>query len=230
MTLVFGQDHPAGKWSRRHTMPATAIAVAKGHQLHIDRDEEIIALDAKASKSGLEKGTVEVHAVDVNEEMGGNVQSTVDIAVNESLTIESASKLLASPLTWLPALAYLTTFGLELIVDAQMANVLFALFGKQIKGFDQTKAGYYTSILYVKDLPFSVRPRLIIFVTFRSGLINLVTRPSGGFFGDLIYRKYGTNGKKFLTLFCGLAMGAGFLAGGIYLQNNHAAPHAPHRK
>jgi len=207
LTLVFGKDHPAGKWSQRHTMPATAIAVAQGHQVHIDRDEEIISLDAKISQKGLEKATVEVRTIEVDEEMGGNVRSTVDIAVNESLTIETALKVLVNPLTWLPALAYLTTFGLELVVDAQMANVLFALFGNQIKGFNQTQAGYYTSIF---------------------GFMNLVTRPSGGFFGDLIYRKYGTNGKKFLTLFCGLAMGASFLAGGIYLQNNHAAPHAPH--
>jgi len=146
LTLVFGQDHPAGKWSQRHTMPATAIAIAKGHQVHIDRNEETIALDAKTSEKGLEKGNVEVRAVEVDEEMGENVQSTVDIAVNESLTIETTLKILANPLTWLPALAYLTTFGLELVVDAQMANVLFALFGKQITGFDQTKAGYYTSI------------------------------------------------------------------------------------
>jgi NNP family nitrate/nitrite transporter-like MFS transporter len=149
LTLIFGQDHPAGKWSQRHTMPATAIAIAKGHPVHIDRAEETIALDAKPSKEDLEKGMVEVRTVDVDEEMGGNVQSTVDIAVNESLTIETALKILASPLTWLPALAYLTTFGLELVIDSQMANVLFALFGKRIKGFDQTTAGYYTSILYV---------------------------------------------------------------------------------
>jgi NNP family nitrate/nitrite transporter-like MFS transporter len=137
-------------------MPATAIAIAKGHQVHIDRDEEIIALDAKTSEKGLEKGKVEVRTVEVDEDMGGNVQSTVDIAVNESLTIETTLKILANPLTWLPALAYLTTFGLELVVDAQMANVLFALFGKQIKGFDQTKAGYYTSVLCVRASSFSV--------------------------------------------------------------------------
>ena len=154
LTLIFGQDHPAGKWSQRHTMPATAIAIAKGHQVHIDRDEETVALDAKPSKEDSEKGMVEVRTVDVEEEMGGNVQSTVDIAVNESLTIETALKILASPLTWLPALAYLTTFGLELVIDAQMANVLFALFGKRIKGFDQTTAGYYTSILYVHDFDY----------------------------------------------------------------------------
>src|SRR5882762_8753853 len=60
-----------------------------------------------------------------------------------------------------------------------------------------------------------------------SGFLNLVTRPFGGYFGDVIYRKFGTKGKKYLTLFCGLAMGASFLAGGIYLQNNRTAPHNP---
>jgi NNP family nitrate/nitrite transporter-like MFS transporter len=60
-----------------------------------------------------------------------------------------------------------------------------------------------------------------------SGFLNLVTRPFGGYFGDVIYRKFGTKGKKYLTLLCGLIMGAGFLAGGLYLQNNPAAPNIP---
>jgi MFS transporter, NNP family, nitrate/nitrite transporter len=148
LTLIYGQDHPTGKWSKRHTMAATAIAIAKGHQVHVDRDEEPISR-TKVDEKDSEKGIVDVHTVDVDEEMARNVESTVDIAVNESLTVETALKILASPLTWLPSLAYLTTFGLELVMDAQMANVLFALFGRRIQGFDQTKAGYYTSILSV---------------------------------------------------------------------------------
>ena len=148
LTLIYGQDHPTGKWSKRHTMAATAIAIAQGHQVHVDRDEEPTSL-TKVDEKDSEKGIVDVHTVDVDEEMARNVKSTVDIAVNESLTVETALKIFASPLTWLPALAYLSTFGLELVMDAQMANVLFALFGRRIQGFDQTKAGYYTSILSV---------------------------------------------------------------------------------
>lgn len=56
---------------------------------------------------------------------------------------------MTDPLTWLPALAYLTTFGVELTIDSQMANILFTLFQKKRPGFTQTTAGYYTSILYV---------------------------------------------------------------------------------
>ena len=146
MTLVFGQDHPAGKWSQRHTLPATTIAAAQGHLVHVDSDEHLNESKNYDDKKDLEGG-VDVRPVEAHEVDGGNVKSTVDIAVNESLTVKTAAKLLVSPLTWLPALAYMTTFGLELALDAQMANVLFALFNKKIAGFDQTKAGYYTSIL-----------------------------------------------------------------------------------
>jgi NNP family nitrate/nitrite transporter-like MFS transporter len=187
-------------------MPATAIAIAQGHEIHADPDEEL-PFKGKKDGKGLEEGIVEVRPVEADEDMGGNVTSTVDVAVNESLTLKTALMILTSHLTWLPALAYFTTFGLELILDAQMANVLFNLFNRHISGFDQTKAGYYTSVF---------------------GFLNLVTRPVGGFLGDAVYRRWGTKGKKYWTLLCGLLMGVGFFAGGMYLQNNHAAPHLPH--
>jgi NNP family nitrate/nitrite transporter-like MFS transporter len=106
LTLIFGQDHPAGAWSQRHTLPATAVAMAHGHQVHIDSDE-VLRQESKEKNS--EEGDAEVHPVD---EEFGNAISTVDFAVNESLTFKSGVEILASPLTWLPALAYLTTFGL----------------------------------------------------------------------------------------------------------------------
>ncbi|KAJ7269995.1 putative high affinity nitrate transporter [Mycena haematopus] len=195
LTLLFGQDHPAGAWSQRHNLPATAVAIAHGHHVHIDADEQ--------SHETLEHE--KARPVETGEEFG-NVTSVVDFAVNESLTFESGMKILASPLTWLPALAYLTTFGFELALDGQMENVLFTVFKQRITGFDQNRAGYYTSIF---------------------GFLNLVTRPFGGYLGDVVYRKYGTKGKKYLTLLCGLVMGVACLAGGVYLQNNHAAPHPP---
>ena len=52
-----------------------------------------------------------------------------------------------------------------------------------------------------------------------SGFLNIVTRPLGGYVGDVVYRLYGTKGKKAWTILCGLIMGATFLAGGLYLQN-----------
>ena len=46
-----------------------------------------------------------------------------------------------------------------------------------------------------------------------------MTRPLGGYIGDVIYRFYGTKGKKAWIILCGFIMGATFLAGGLYLQS-----------
>jgi hypothetical protein len=53
-----------------------------------------------------------------------------------------------------------------------------------------------------------------------SGLLNIVTRPLGGYIGDVIYQFYGTRGKKAWIILCGLIMGATFLAGGLYIQSS----------
>jgi NNP family nitrate/nitrite transporter-like MFS transporter len=146
----------------------------------------------------------------------------VDVAINEPLTLKTAVKILTNPLTWLPALAYLTTFGVELAIDSKFSDVLFTLFRKKRPGFTQTTAGYYTSILYAHST--SANPGFTDhFATGKRGLLNLVTRPAGGYIGDVVYRHYGTKGKKIWTLFCGLIMGAALLAGGFYLQNTRTS-------
>jgi len=126
------------------------------------------------------------------------VDPSVDTPVKESFTFVTYFRILASPLTWLTPLAYMTSFGLELAIDSNFANILFSLFNKKRPRFGQTQAGYYTSIF---------------------GFLNFVTRPLGGYIGDVIYRYFGTKGKKGWTILCGLIMGASFLAGGLYLQN-----------
>ncbi|KAF8804928.1 putative high affinity nitrate transporter [Phlegmacium glaucopus] len=195
LTLLFGQDHPAGKWSERRRTPAAALAAQQGHKIHSNHDRN--PLQEKDSKKDLEGATVIVEPVNAL------IKSTLDIAVNESLTWRTAFKLLASPITWLPALAYLTTFGIELAIDSKMADLLFSLFKTKRPGFDQTTAGYYTSIL---------------------GFLNLFTRPFGGYLGDVLYRRHsGTNGKKVLTLLCGIIMGASLVGAGFYLQNNRVS-------
>jgi NNP family nitrate/nitrite transporter-like MFS transporter len=133
LTLIYGTDHPAGKWSERHKIPATEMAIEQGHDDHDDRDEK------KLDEKGVGDTSVTVRPVEKI--------ASIDVAVNKRLTFNAALQILASPVTWLPALAYLTTFGVELAIDSQMSNVLFGLYSKKIAGFDQTTAGYYTSIL-----------------------------------------------------------------------------------
>ncbi|KAF8967745.1 nitrate/nitrite porter [Flammula alnicola] len=203
LTLIFGQDHPAGKWSERHNTPATQISVAHGREVYFDRDEKRTTQDKEGS---VEQGKIIVHPVEYPNS-DPPFQSVVDVAVNEPLTAETSFKIIINPLTWLPALAYLTTFGLELAIDANMANVLFTLYSKRIHGFDQTTAGYYTSIF---------------------GLLNIVTRPLGGYIGDRVYQRFGTKAKKYWTLGCGLLMGAFCIGGGFYLTDNTSPTELPH--
>ena len=139
LTLIYGTDHPAGKWSERHNIPATEIANEEGHDDHDDSDEKLDEKkvhDTSVTIQPVEKTIQPVQKI-----------AAIDVAVNERLTVKAALKMLMSPLTWLPALAYLTTFGAELAIDSQMSSVLFGLYNNKIPGFNQTTAGYYTSIL-----------------------------------------------------------------------------------
>jgi NNP family nitrate/nitrite transporter-like MFS transporter len=67
-------------------------------------------------------------------------QSEVDIAVNERLTWKTAVAILTNPLTWLPALSYVASFGFELAIDANLSNILYKIY--KSKTFGQTKSGY----------------------------------------------------------------------------------------
>ncbi|KAG2006712.1 nitrate transporter [Coprinopsis cinerea AmutBmut pab1-1] len=156
MTLVFGQDHPAGKWSERHNIPA--INMADGAEDTQCYDDKHTTKEKDIEKKGSQI-EVNVHEVQGDEPSpkarAPVIQSTVDVAVNQNLTFASAMKILTNPLTWLPALAYLTTFGFELALDAKMADVLWEIFNERIDGFDQETAGFYTSVLCV---PISFHP------------------------------------------------------------------------
>ena len=101
------------------------------------------SFDVNEKDKGLEN-------VDTNQGQAGvvtRVDSVVENSVKASPTLVTYLGILTSPLTWLPPLAYMTTFGLELAIDSNMGNVLFALFNPKRADFTQTKTGYYTSIL-----------------------------------------------------------------------------------
>ncbi|PVF95348.1 nitrate transporter [Serendipita vermifera] len=206
MCLVFGTDHPAGKWSQRHNVLGTKIAAARGHQPILDHAEvTVLSQHPLGDEKDKEKGdNTEVTVAGVTEDSPPEITSELDVAVNEKLTTKTAIAILTNPLTWLPSIAYLTTFGFELAIDASLANVLYALY--KSKGMGQTKAGYLASVF---------------------GLLNIFTRPYGGYLGDVIYRRFGTVGKKYLTLACGFLQGAMSLGMGIYIEKKVQSGHSP---
>lgn len=82
----------------------------------------------------------------------------------------------------------MTTFGFELAVDSNLPTA----FSGSHKSLGSIKAGYIASTY---------------------GLLNIVTRPLGGYIADKLYSRYGVKSKKYFTL--ALGMGQGIMAIGF---------------
>lgn len=130
LVMLFGTDHPAGKWADRHRVPAAAMP---GPDRTGSDLEKLAHAEDKKGGNG-----VTVTVAPAGEEHAH--VSAVDTAVNQALTWQIASQILGNKLTWLPAAAYMTTFGFELAIDAYLANILYGLY--KTPTFGQTKAGY----------------------------------------------------------------------------------------
>jgi NNP family nitrate/nitrite transporter-like MFS transporter len=194
-TLLFGTDHPNGKWSNRHSVPATSLSIRAGHRPVLDGDE--IAEKNKSSDSE-EAVTTNVYDAGYNSTVASTtIMAPVEVAVNEPLTWATASKILLNPLTWLPALAYMTTFGFELAVDSVMAQVILT----PHPSLGQLNAGYLASVF---------------------GLLNLFTRPLGGFLADRLYANYGVKSKKYLVIALGVMQGVFTIGFGKFLQSKES--------
>ncbi|GAA5821556.1 hypothetical protein JCM3770_006822 [Rhodotorula araucariae] len=196
-TIIFGTDHPAGKWSARHTLPATAIAAQHGHLAFLDASERAVVEKKMREK---QTGDAHVQAVDDEADEEARAEIPLDVAVSEPLTWKSFVEIVSKPYTWLPALMYMTTFGFELAVDSSLPNVLYA--EHKSASFGQLQAGYYTSIF---------------------GFLNVITRPAGGWIADMLYRRYGIKSKKYITVVLGFLQGAMSLALGLYNLTKHRA-------
>ncbi|KAG1876288.1 nitrate transporter [Suillus subluteus] len=192
-TLMFGTDHPAGKWSDRYKAVAPALPTSDDQTSIINSAKNTNTKSGDDIETGDEKN-IEVTITAIN------LVSELDTAVNNPLSLDMAYEIMLNPLTWLPSLAYMTTFGYELAIDANLATVLYTLLKSPT--FGQTKAGYIAGIY---------------------GLLNVFSRPLGGYFGDLIYVKFGVPGKKYLTIACGVAQGFLSFGLGLYIDN-HSHP------
>ncbi|KAF8552378.1 nitrate transporter [Imleria badia] len=193
--MVFGTDHPAGKWSDRHK------AIAHGHagpeSDHASEVEKAYATPDETTDDPEKKGGLADIQVTVEPVQDLNMVSELDHAVNEPLTLRLALKVASTPLTWLPALAYITTFGFELAMDANLAGVFLSL--DKSKSIGQTQAGYMACIF---------------------GFMNFFTCPFGGYLGDLAYRRWGVPGKKYLMISLGIAQGLLAIGLGMYIDNH----------
>lgn len=89
----------------------------------------------------------------------------------------------------------MTTFGFELAVDSNLASVILA----PHPSLGQLNAGYLASVY---------------------GLLNIFTRPFGGYAADLMYARFGIKSKKYFCLALGILQGAFAVGFGKYIHTS----------
>lgn len=195
MILLFGKDHPAGKWSQRHQFSGTAIAIAQGEKVELDSSERAqYERRAADSEKAPAKGA---HFREANPADEGKRVATVDTAQAEPMTFKRLMVILSDPRVWMCIMCYLLTFGLETALDAALPGLITTLF--QSRTFTAIDAAYAASLY---------------------GLLNIYARPLGGVVSDVLYSKYGLRGRVIWLLATAFSQGIAMIGLGFYCNHN----------
>jgi NNP family nitrate/nitrite transporter-like MFS transporter len=182
--LLLTEDTPTGKWSER------GAVVVSGQQTHASVVPTTGHLDDKPATTGSfsssdEKKQHEKPVGDV-ESARGDVQ-IIDEVQHEVVvkpTLKEGLKVMFSLQTAMLCAGYFCSFGGELSIN----SVLGAYYLKNFAYLGQTQSGRWAAMF---------------------GLLNIITRPLGGFIADVVYRVSGHNlwAKKLWINFVGVMSG-----------------------
>ncbi|KAF2204291.1 high affinity nitrate transporter NrtB [Delitschia confertaspora ATCC 74209] len=184
--LLLTQDTPTGRWADR------GLAVsAPGHSATIV--STVGGITEKPSTHGSstsideKKTDTKVPTADADIETATGEVQIVDEYQHETIqspTFKEALPVIFSLQTLVLASAYVCSFGGELAIN----SILGAYYLKNFPKLGQTTSGRWAAMF---------------------GLLNIVTRPAGGFVGDLIYKYTGGSlwGKKMWIHFVGVMSG-----------------------
>ncbi|OAK97339.1 nitrate transporter [Phaeosphaeriaceae sp. SRC1lsM3a] len=185
--LLLTDDTPTGKWADRG---AVIQAAPISHQHHQSVVPTTGGLDDKPATAGsISSGDEKKH---VTPQHGDVESATGDVQVIDGYqhevvqkpTVKEAMKVILSPQTAMLAFCYFNSFGAELAIN----SILGAYYLKNFPYLGQTQSGRWAAMF---------------------GLLNVVTRPLGGFIADRIY--VATNGnlwaKKLWINFVGVVAG-----------------------
>ncbi|BFZ61440.1 hypothetical protein YB2330_002506 [Saitoella coloradoensis] len=188
--LVFGKDTPNGKWADR------AIRQENMRQMY-ERDGKVtdVPLANFNDYAGPTSGTATPRVMD-EKNIHDPAQTSAaieeaDSSIIEAPTVQTAWQAAYSLQTMLVALPYICTFGAELAIE----GVISALYQTQAKRIDgevwsQQLAGNWAAMF---------------------GLLNVITRPLGGYIADLIYARTNVAYKKWWLMFLGVMEGIFFV-------------------
>ena len=189
MILFFAPDTPTGKWEDRHLN--NAAAVTKTEAVAVVNVEKYGMEDANQTgqqsdehSAELEKGDPAAHGAHGHKRRDSAVVDSEDVQAAEAQLIKKLSvmdvvRVLLSLPTLMQCACYFVTFGCELSINGILGAFYIEASGKP--PWTQTESGNWAAMY---------------------GLLNIVTRPLGGYISDLLYPRAGVEGKKYWMLFC----------------------------
>lgn len=187
--LFLCEDIPLGDWKDRHLVAAAGSGTGEQTSSTEEKESSEGRPSTPSGKVGLEKGqgvgqegdqTVGSYAY----EDGSHPQHQghTHMEVVEKPSLRTALPLIFSWQALMLALPYACSFGGELAVNSILSSWYLQHFAHL--GWSQTHSGQVAAIF---------------------GLLNVVTRPAGGFLADFIYSKvpsgYGVQSKKYWYMF-----------------------------
>lgn len=205
--LLVCPDTPTGSWSQRHLAAQQRLAehgvtgdivevpgeITEKKTLSLESGSPTTTQDQKLEfdASGERKGSF-VGEAQIDE------QQMLDTARGEIIrkpTFKEAMHVVFSPQTLVTCMCYFCSFGGELAIN----NILGAYYLKNFESLGETGSGRWAAMF---------------------GLLNVFFRPAGGVFCDMIYKRTGVWGKKYLMHAFLLIAGAFLIA--IGLTDSHS--------
>jgi len=181
--LLLTEDTPTGKWSDR------AKVVPTGHHSTtiVSTKGTLTDNPTNGSTSSVEEKEKKVPAAETDVESNsgeGQLLNSVQAEVVVTPTTKEALKVLCSIQTISLMAAYVCSFGGELAIN----SILGSYYLKNFPYLGQTQSGRWAAMF---------------------GLLNIVSRPAGGFFADLIFKWTNHNlwAKKIWIHFVGIMSG-----------------------
>ncbi|KAK5082201.1 hypothetical protein LTR05_007344 [Lithohypha guttulata] len=205
--LFLCPDTPTGKWSERHLATQRLLNAHGVHETVVDQPGSINARNDSDESSGTatpkdikEKtstpGDVESGSIipTAGKEVPLSQQDMLEVAKGEIVvapTFKEALHIVLSLQTLFHSMTYVCSFGGELAINSYIASYYL----KNFPSLGQTGAGRWGSMF---------------------GLLNVITRPAGGFVADILY-KYTKSlwVKKAWIVFVGVVSGAFLIAIGL---------------
>ena len=188
LILTIVPDTPTGKWNDRHLNQS---AVLTGIETPPSPTGQVVDVDKYKMDTVTDIGrptavSGEVEKGEFNKEVrrGSALYDRGDIQFAEATAVKKPSLKdilkVAFSLTTLTQMAcYFVTFGSELSVNSNLSS--FYIQASGTPAWSQTLAANWAAMY---------------------GLLNVVTRPLGGYIGDRLYPVVGVEGKKYWMIFC----------------------------